>query len=279
MAMVIGLTLGLTLRAGLTWRVRLLFLAPIAPLWIALLLTRSRGGLLALASEVMLLVLMFGLIGRSLPTNSAKRIRTKGRWQVSRSFITRLALAACFLLALWGSAAWIGGDTLMKRLESVPIEFSLDGRIGGNRMDIWRATWRSFRANPILGTGLGAYGVAITEYHDASGKWIPQQAHNDYLELLASGGLVGSALGAWFIVALIRRVRMRLRSPDPFQRSACLGALAGIAAIAVHSLFDFGLHINANALIFVALVVIATVGADGVKKNPQLGFGTRLPCL
>jgi hypothetical protein len=43
--------------------------------------------------------------------------------------------------------------------------------------------------------------------------------------------------------------------------------VAGIFGIAVHSLFDFGLHINTNALIFIALVVIATVGAEEGKRE------------
>jgi O-antigen ligase len=267
MAMVIGLMLGLGLRAGVTWRARLLFLVLIAPLWIALLLTRSRAGLLALASEVLFLVLMFGFIRPSAASFLRKRIGLGESWQVSGLFITKLALAVCFVMALWSSAVWIGGDSLMRRLESVPTEFSLGSRNGSNRMDIWRATWRLFKSNPVLGTGLGAYGVAITEYHDASGKWIPQEAHNDYLELLASGGLIGGGLGLWFIVALIRGACMRLRSNDPFQCAACLGALVGIFAVAVHSLFDFGLHISTNALIFVALVVIATAELKMGKQN------------
>jgi O-antigen ligase len=265
--MVIGLMLGLGLRAGVILRARLFWLVLTAPLWIALILTRSRGGLLALGSEVLLLVLMLGFIKPSTTSFLHSRINLGKSRQLSKWSITRPAIAACFVIALWSSVVWIGGDSLMRRLESVPIEFSLDGRTGGNRMDIWRATWRAFKANPAFGTGLGAYGVAITEYHDASGKWMPQQAHNDYLELLASGGLIAGGIGVWFIVVLIQRVRMRLHSTSPFKNAACLGAVAGIFGIAVHSLFDFGLHINTNALIFIALVVIATVGAEEGKRE------------
>jgi len=34
--------------------------------------------------------------------------------------------------------------------------------------------------------------------HDASGTMTPQEAHNDFFELLASGGIVGAAIGICF---------------------------------------------------------------------------------
>mgnify|MGYP003694069815 CR=1 FL=1 len=52
-----------------------------------------------------------------------------------------------------------------------------------------------FTAHLNARCGMGAYWVSITAYHDASGVMTPQEAHNDYLELLASGGLVGLAIG------------------------------------------------------------------------------------
>jgi O-antigen ligase len=115
-----------------------------------------------------------------------------------------------------------------------------------------------FTSHPIMGTGLGGYWIAITAYHNASGVSTPQEAHNDYLELLASGGLVGLAIGIWFGVAFFRSVRENLYSENRFQRSLCFAALLGITGVAVHSLFDFGLHLLVNAFVFLALIMLAT---------------------
>ena len=52
--------------------------------------------------------------------------------------------------------------------------------------------------------------------------------------------------------------RVSLRSPSRFRRAASFGAVLGIVGVGVHSLFDFGLHMMVNALIFMTLVVIAT---------------------
>jgi len=126
-------------------------------------------------------------------------------------------------------------------------------------VEIWRATWGLITAHPIAGVGLGAYAPAIPSNHDSSGELVPQEAHNDYLELLASGGVIGGLLGLWFVLALIKSARAQLRLTDPFRRAACLGAILGLFGVAIHSLVDFGLHITINALVCAALVVIATL--------------------
>jgi predicted permease len=80
--------------------------------------------------------------------------------------------------------------------------------------------------------------------------------------LLASGGLVGTAIGIWFIVNVVRKTRRNLRSENRFRRAASLGATIGIIGVAVHSLADFGLHLIVNALVFTTLIVIATARAN-----------------
>jgi len=52
----------------------------------------------------------------------------------------------------------------------------------------------------------------------------PQQAHNDYLELLASGGIVA---GNRCLVrgVVVSAVQTNLRANEPFKRAACFAAL------------------------------------------------------
>ena len=123
-----------------------------------------------------------------------------------------------------------------------------------------------FKAHPIAGVGLGGYWAGITEYHDASGSLTPQEAHNDYLELLSSGGIIGACLGGWFLVTLTRRISTSLRSTNRVRRGARFGAAIGILGVLVHSLFDFGLHMFVNALVFAALIVIATRSSQEEQK-------------
>ena len=121
----------------------------------------------------------------------------------------------------------------------------------------------------MTGVGFGGYWTAIAQFHDASGDSTPQQAHNDYLELWASGGPIALGLFGWFVFAVIKRARRQLRSLDPFRRAACFGALAGLFTLGIHSFVDFGLHTTVNALVCMVLVVIATVEYkhEALSKN------------
>jgi O-antigen ligase len=120
-------------------------------------------------------------------------------------------------------------------------------------------TWEMIKDHPLVGVGFGGYWIAITRYHKASGELTPQQAHNDYLELPASGGLIGVAIGLWFVGGFCKDFLIRLRNRDPLLGALSIGALAGIFAVAIHSIVDFGLHITINAVLFATLMVIATV--------------------
>jgi len=80
--------------------------------------------------------------------------------------------------------------------------------------------------------------------------------HNDYLELLSSGGLIGFAIGVWFAAVVIREARRNFSlDGSSYLR---LGAILGIIGVAAHSLVDFGLHILINAIVFLSLIMIAT---------------------
>ena len=261
--MAFGLVVGLVALGGVRRERLLVYLAAIIVLWTTLVLSNSRGGIFSMLGQLLFVALLFTVVRSGKAKGSPSTRSETSNWlqQVSRSLVVRIVLIAGLLFVTAAGVLWVGGDSLAGRLEGVRGEISAEGaemRRGERRVEIWRSTWQLIKDHPVAGIGFGAYGVAISSYHDASGEVAPQQAHNDYLELLASGGFIGLALLVWFVIALIRQARKRLQAVDPFRRAACFGALVGIFGVAIHSLFDFGLHITVNALVFVVLVVIAT---------------------
>lgn len=258
MEMSLGLVVGLA--AGDSRRERLLtYLAFLLVLLTALVMSKSRGGVVAVVAELLFVVALFPLRRRGADGKGYAP-----RWGGAvRSIFGRAALAGCLLLLLLVGIVWVGGEEVVGRFESSTSDFRTEGTKAGantSRSDMWAATWRLFATHPVTGVGFGGYWMAVTETHRASGALTPQEAHNDYLELLASGGLVGAALFAWAVWAFARRAAVGLRRPDSFGRNACRGALTGLCGVAAHSVADFGLHITANALLMVVLVAVATVG-------------------
>lgn len=261
MEMGFGLALGLIVGRGEN-RERLFFIAAALPVWMALVLANSRGGILSLLSQMLFVLVMYGAQGKAHGFGDGQYGRFAWLREATAKLPVRIVLILCLLGAMVGGVLWIGGDPLAKRLETIQNEVAsedADAGEGARRIQIWQATWKMFKAHPVTGIGFGSYWVAITEFYDVPGKKRPYEAHNDYLELLVSGGIIGLGLGVWLLASLRMRVRETLNARDAFRRAACLGALTGLFGVAVHSIVDFGLQITANALVCVALVVIATV--------------------
>ncbi|MCM3902724.1 MAG: O-antigen ligase family protein [Pyrinomonadaceae bacterium] len=263
MEMGFGLTLGMILGGGVLRERALIYFASLLPIWTALVLSNSRGGLLAMLAQVVAGVLLFPVVVPPAdPSRGGFRV-----FRVVRLLPVRVFLLTLLLVSVVGGTLWIGGDRLVSRFESGLGELD---PAAVSRKEIWQATWEMSKAHPIAGVGMGGYWVAIPGYHNASGTLVPQEAHNDYLELLASGGIIGAAIGIWFCAVLLKRARITLRSPSRFRRAASFGATLGIVGVGVHSLFDFGLHMIVNALIFIALIVIATTD---LKDERSVHFG------
>lgn len=262
MEMALGLTLGIVLGGGVRRDQVLLYLAALIPVWTALVLCSSRGGLIAMLAEVIVAAfLVTGFLQNRRAAAGANRIESSKAMRILNSAPVKVGLILVLVCGVVFGTLYLGGEQLATRIEQSRTE--LDGDTtelhqSVKRNETWAMTLKMFAAHPILGVGMGAYWVAVPAFHDASGTLTPQEAHNEYLELLASGGLVGIAIGIWFVVVVARKAKANLGSSNRLRRAACLGACIGIAGVAVHSLVDFGLHMLINALVFTTLIVIAT---------------------
>lgn len=236
MEMAFGLGVGMILGGGVKRDRLLIYVALLLPILAGLALANSRGGILAILVQIVTAALLF-------PSPSKKITR----------FVAIKAVLILAIVNMLGAAFWAAHSSTLE---------------GASRSEIWRATFKMFAANPILGVGLGGYWIGITAYHEASGRLVPQEAHNEYLELLSSGGLIGFAIGVWFVVIVVRMIRTNLFADRGFLRAARKGAVLGLAGVAAHSLLDFGLHIMVNAVVFVTLIMIATTNKV-VDLNPQ----------
>ena len=255
MDMAFGLGLGIILGGGVKKDRLMIYVALLVPIWIALVLANSRGGVLAMIIQIIVAVLLLTSV-RALSESYQLQ-------QIAHSALLRTALLVVLVVGVALGTLWVGGDRLASNFEGASSEFASDTlRQGVSRNEIWRATLKMFVAHPIVGVGLGGYWIAITAYHDASGLMTPQEAHNDYLELLSSGGVIGFGLGVWFVVAVIRKARANLLGEVGYMRAVRLGAILGIVGVAAHSLVDFGLHIIVNAVVFLTLIMIATTRLD-----------------
>ena len=268
-ALLLEMSLGPTLTLGFyRWRQgrRFLYFEFALLICMVLILTNSRAGIISMMGQLgfLLLIYLGAAFDDSFSTrrSSTNNSALKRLWRVSQPLLSRCIMIVLILGVVAAGIVTLGGESVRERLESVPGEFlpRTDDLQSQNprRLEIWIATWKLTEAHPWLGSGLGAYDTAIARYLKSAGDWQPQQAHNDYLELMAGGGIVGAVIGVCFLLILIRESRRRLSDRDPLRRALCLGAVAGLVGVAIHSLVDFGLHVMANTLICCCLIVVAT---------------------
>jgi O-antigen ligase len=153
---------------------------------------------------------------------------------------------------LLAALIWAGVDPAAQRFARAPADI-------GGRLGAWRDTVRIVRDFPVFGSGLNTYGTAMLLYQTGDRRMMYQEAHNDYLQLAAEGGLllgIPATIAAAVVVREIRR-RFRERRDDGMRRGIRIGAVAALAGIAVQSLADFSLQMPGNAAFFAVVAAIA----------------------
>jgi hypothetical protein len=132
---------------------------------------------------------------------------------------------------------------------------------GSYRLGVWRDTLRLIGSSPLVGSGFGAYADALPRFKTTAGHLSIEHAENDHLEFLAEGGGLGTLLGGLVALTLFLYGLRRLHAEEHrLVRALLAAALAGGAAIYVHSAFDFNLRIPSNALLAALLAAVATAG-------------------
>lgn len=179
------------------------------------------------------------------------------------------ALFAAVLGVVLVLVLFVDADNWVARIES-----SFDrGSGGGGRLVIWSETLPIVGDFPFTGTGAGTYADAMTVYQKtrvwvgSMGKWTHfNSAHSHYLQLVAEGGIlltVPAMVGVGWLIVIGRRALALDHSQIFWVRA---GAAAGLAAIAVQSVWEVPLVMPANAVL--AAVLAAIVVHD---RPPEAG--------
>ena len=225
--------IGCAVRAGVQRNYRLTVLATGAVFMIivALLMGKSRGGLLSLVAGLAVFCVMILL-------------RHRGR--------RTLAIIAGGL-ALVSVIVVLFGSQVTGRF------FSADGKLDAHqqRRDIWANTVTMWGDAPMLGHGVDSFSALFPFYQRVTlDDVVILHPESSWLEWLCELGVIPVALIAGLGVALVaRRIRPLFKRRGTFYLAA--GALAGVAGIVVHSAIDIPGHRWATAGYALALLAVA----------------------
>lgn len=249
--MTIAVPLGLMFTGAVQRDKRLLYVTAIGLMGVALILSGSRGGLVALLAQIFFLLIL------TTQTRSYAQLGLK------------IGFAALLLATIIVGAMLIGGESSLTRVA----ETAASGNITTNRTHIWNVSLDVVKNHLPFGTGLGGYASAYTKYDTTNGSERVEQAHNDYLQILTDAGIVGLIIAGFFVFLLFKIGLKNIKSPNNYRRGVALGALTGCFGVLIHSIFDFVLHTTAVTYLFVTLVSLVVLSgndfADDVRNADE----------
>ena len=123
------------------------------------------------------------------------------------------------------------------------------------RSVIWRGSLNQWRKAPIVGTGLGGLGFALSKEHINFNA-----AHNTYIHNLTENGIIGLLLYLAIILSILYYI-----SRTPFEEKAFLVSLLMVVLIS-----QLTTHTHTDKIIWVVfslLVIHATKGVSSLKHD------------
>jgi O-antigen ligase len=197
---------------------------------------------------------------------------------VSRSGVIGLVAATITGFALTRArlgrlrVKWIAGATIFALItatyfanfDALATRFSQALDQPNERAEIWRQTMPIVRDFLWTGTGDGTFGRAMLVYQHGDRQLLFNQAHNHYVQILAEGGLLMGLPALCAIIMLVVLTVRRLKSDATALFWVRAGAAAGLVAVATQSLWETGLRMPANGVLFAVCAALAV----HVRRTP-----------
>ncbi len=176
----------------------------------------------------------------------------------------RPLLIVLALIVIGGACGiWLADRTLSSEADQTALQLRelREGGIGDARFVIARDTWRLIREKPIFGWGWQSFQYAyprvsspIPRMHERQPFMAVVDAHNDWLQLLAELGIVGTALALAVIAGW-----MRWAPTSAWLRSPSRELLLAFGALALLAVVDFPL---ANPAVVLTAALLLSIGAE-----------------
>ncbi|MEW6417110.1 MAG: O-antigen ligase family protein [Nitrospirota bacterium] len=205
---------------------------------VSLFLSLSRGGIISFFTGIAVFALLV----------SKDKFRAKKIW----------ALGA-FIFVLFLYLLYLGIDPIIDRFYKTDITTE-------ERLVVWSATLKAFKDFYLTGSGLGTFINIFPLYSPEGILALYDHAHNDYLEFILEAGIIGTAFLLLFLVFFIRYMnKVRWEGHRGIIK---ISLISSITTMAVHSIFDFNLHIPSNALMLSAVFAMA-VACSRIDNKQQ----------
>lgn len=168
---------------------------------------------------------LIGLCGAALYTVLVKEFDWKSGW-----IPPLIGIGAVMALYSWRIAALMGIGGLFALPVALAKLISTDEYSYGTRVDAWVILGKIIQVNPIFGLGPANY-TWYTPLFAIRGYNVKFNSHNQYVDLLAQVGIIGTVLVIWFFVEVaVLGWKLVKVVPEGFPKAYVYGALGGLIA-------------------------------------------------
>lgn len=223
---------------------------------VGIALTRSRGAMLSVALTTFVL-LTLGILNRQRRTAAPRYLA--------------IGILAIMLAGGIAVAMTFGQQTLLRFVATDIKEARNDFRV-----QVWRASIEAWHMFPHAGSGLGTFREAFRRVQPREITGLVEQAHNDFLQILVTGGWIGAALSTVAFVTLYSMLLRGWRLQVHREESAfILTGIGALLSLTLHGMVDFNMSLPAIPFTL-AIVAGASIAAaqyrserDDLSSSPQ----------
>ncbi|MBP8830690.1 MAG: O-antigen ligase family protein [Desulfobacter sp.] len=164
------------------------------------------------------------------------------------------------IMAVALAMGWFGWDQVFERFAKMK---NPEGVLYNTRLEFWKDSFQIIKDFFLTGAGFGGFVHIYPPYKSLIDNRVLNYAHNDYIQLLVEGGIIGFSIIAVFMaVFFFKSFKAFSKRRDALCVYLYMGSITGMVSILFHSFTDFNLHIGANGLWFAFLAGLAVSAAN-----------------
>jgi tetratricopeptide (TPR) repeat protein len=187
----------------------------------------------------------------------------------TKLLLVLVLIAALAIVSNFTNQGWNSNDNAkFDKLAAISIEG------GSSRIPLWINTVEMIKDYSLAGVGVNQWSEYYPLYYDKVAKDVAfnektrlHRVHNEYIETLASVGLIGYGFLLWALFYIFRYVLAALTNVNNKNRSIILASTLGMLGFAIVAFFSFPIQSYLPAFLLMFFVVIIELTSNSFKGS------------
>jgi len=143
------------------------------------------------------------------------------------------------------------------------------------RIETWKISLSMMKKRPLFGWGLDNFGTIYPRYitpkfvRSAGRDMLQSYAHNEFLQVGATMGIIGLMVYAWLIIAFFKLLIRLIRKGEEDTRVFLVGILSSSVGLMVYSQFHFSV-VTTSIMFWLFMGIAGKIAKDTEEEKPDI---------